>query len=279
MATAKTSKRPAAPAKPAAKKAPAKAASAKKAPAAKAPARKAPAKAAEPKPIATLAVDIGGTGTKTMVLDESGNPTTERVRDETPQPATPEAIVDIIVRQAGQHPNFDRVSVGFPGVVHDGVVATAPNLDPSWRGFDLASTLSERLGGKPVRVLNDADVQGYAAIAGKGVELVITLGTGLGSALFLDGKLVPNLELAHHAFQRNRTYEQMVGARALKKYGKKRWNRNVEEAIASLDKALNFRALYIGGGNAKKLTFKLPDHVSVVSNTAGLLGGIALWKT
>jgi polyphosphate glucokinase len=270
MATPKTSKRAAAPAKAAAKKAPAKAAPAKKT----APAKK----AAEPKPIVTLAVDIGGTGTKTMLLDETGTAISERVRDETPQPATPEAIVDIIVRQAGGHANYDRVSVGFPGVVHDGVVATAPNLDPSWRGYDLAKTLSDRLGGKPVRVLNDADVQGYAAIQGKGVELVITLGTGLGSALFLDGKLVPNLELAHHAFRNNRTYEQQVGARALKKYGKKKWNRNVEEAIASLDKAINFRKLYIGGGNAKKIAFKLPDHVSVVSNTAGLLGGIALWK-
>lgn len=264
MATAKTRKRAAAPAKAATKKAPAKAAPAKK--------------AAEPKPTVTLAVDIGGTGTKTMLLDETGTAISERVRDETPQPATPEAIVDIIVRQAAGHADFDRVSVGFPGVVHDGVVATAPNLDASWRGFDLAKTLSDRLGGKPVRVLNDADVQGYAAIQGRGVELVITLGTGLGSALFLDGKLVPNLELAHHAFEKDRTYEQMVGAKALKKYGKKRWNRNVEKAIASLDNAINFRALYIGGGNAKKIAFKLPEHVSVVSNTAGLLGGIALWK-
>jgi polyphosphate glucokinase len=261
MATAKTSKRAGAQTSSQPKKAQSRA---KRAP--------------EPKPIVTLAVDIGGTGTKTMLLDEKGEPISERVRDETPQPATPEAIVDVIVRQAGQQGDFDRVSVGFPGVVHDGVVATAPNLDPSWRGFDLAKTLSERLGGKPVRVINDADVQGYAAIEGKGVELVITLGTGLGSALYLDGKLVPNLELAHHPFSKNRTYEQCVGARALKKYGKKKWNRNVEEAIASLDKAINFRALYIGGGNAKKLAFKLPEHVSVVSNTAGLLGGIALWK-
>ena len=261
MATAKTTKRAAAQTTSKARNAPSRA-------------KQAPA----PKPTVTLAVDIGGTGTKTMMLDESGESISERVRDETPQPATPQAIVDVIVRQAGQHGAFDRVSVGFPGVVHDGVVHTAPNLDPSWAGFDLASTLSDRLGGKPVRVLNDADVQGYAAIKGKGVELVLTLGTGLGSALYLDGKLVPNLELAHHPFRKGRTYEQEVGARALKKYGKKRWNRNVAEMIASLDKALNFQSLYIGGGNAKKLTATLPANVSVVSNTAGLLGGIALWK-
>jgi len=230
-----------------------------------------------PKPIITLAADIGGTGTKTMLLDETGTSISERLRDETPQPATPDAIVDIIVKQAGQHGNFDRISVGFPGVVHDGVIFSAPNLDKSWEGFDLASSLSSRLG-KPARVCNDADVQGYAAIQGKGVELVITLGTGLGSALYLDGKLVPNLELAHHPFRGDKTYEECVGVKALKKSGKKKWNRDVAKAIQELRKAINFQSLYIGGGNAKKLNGELPADCKVVDNTAGLLGGIALWR-
>jgi polyphosphate glucokinase len=234
-------------------------------------------RARQPKPIITLAVDIGGTGTKTMLLDETGQSISERLRDETPHPATPEAIVDIIVKQAGQHGNFDRISVGFPGVVHDGVIFSAPNLDKSWEGFDLANALSSRLG-KPARVANDADVQGYAAIQGKGVELVITLGTGLGSALYLDGKLVPNLELAHHPFRGDKTYEECVGVKALKKSGKKKWNRDVARAIQELRKAINFQSLYIGGGNAKKLDGTLPTDTKVVDNTAGLLGGIALWR-
>lgn len=228
-------------------------------------------------PTITLAVDIGGTGTKTMRLDESGTPLDERLRDETPHPATPEAIVDIIVKQAEQHGPFDRVSVGFPGVVHDGVIFTSPNLDPSWAGYDLEASLEQRLGHR-TRVANDADVQGYAAIQGRGVELVLTLGTGLGSALYLDGKLVPNLELAHHPFKKGKTYEECVGIAALKKQGKKRWNRDVQKMIVELRKAINFRFCYLGGGNTKKLEGQLPPDVQIVSNTAGLLGGIALWK-
>ena len=232
---------------------------------------------AAPKPLITLAVDIGGTGVKTMLLDEAGNPLSERLRDETPKPAEPLPIIEIIVAQAAKHGAFDRVSVGFPGVVHEGVIATAPNLDPSWAGVDLAATLAERLG-RPTRVLNDADVQGFGAIAGKGVELVVTLGTGLGSALFVDGRLVPNLELAHHAFRDGKTYEECVGAKALSKLGKKRWNKQVRKAIEQLDHAINYHALFIGGGNAKKLDGELPARTSVVSNACGLLGGIALWR-
>jgi polyphosphate glucokinase len=212
-----------------------------------------------------------------MLLDEAGTPTSERLRDETPHPATPEAIVDVIVKQAGQHGRFDRISVGFPGVVHDGVIYTAPNLDPSWAGFDLEAALETQLKHR-ARVANDADVQGYAAIQGRGVELVLTLGTGLGSALYVDGKLVPNLELAHHPFRKGKTYEECVGISALKKHGKRRWNRDVARMLVELRKAINFRACYLGGGNTKKLEGALPPDVHIVSNTAGLLGGIALWK-
>jgi polyphosphate glucokinase len=234
--------------------------------------------AREPKAVRTLAIVIGGTGIKSMVIDEQANPLTERVRTETPHPAVPEAVVDVISEQVTHQGDFDRVSVGFPGVVHEGVVATAPNLDSKWAGFDLGDELEKRFG-KPVRVCNDADVQGYAAIEGKGVELVITLGTGLGSGLYVEGQLVPNLELAHHVFRKGRTYEEFVGARALKKHGAKRWRRDVQQVIEELAKVFNFRRLYIGGGNAKKLnTAKLPDYVTVIDNTAGLLGGIALWQ-
>jgi polyphosphate glucokinase len=227
--------------------------------------------------IRTLAVDIGGTGIKVIVLDGAGKPLTDRVRVKTPQPATPSAIMNVIEGLAKAEGAFDRVSVGFPGVVRRGVTVTAPNLAKSWRGFDLDKALAKKLG-KPVKVANDADVQGFGAIAGHGVELVITLGTGFGSALFVDGILVPNLELAHHPFRRNRTYEDLLGIQALRTVGQKKWNNRLKRAIASLESLFNYDKLYLGGGNAKRITFKLPPNAEVVENIAGLLGGIALWR-
>lgn len=225
----------------------------------------------------TLAVDIGGSGIKVMVLDAEGTPQTERSRLETPQPPKPEPILEAIASLAGGQGEFDRVSVGFPGVVCQGVIKTAVNLDPSWMDFDLATTLKDRLG-KSVRVANDADIQGLGAIAGNGVELVVTLGTGFGSSLFVDGILVPNLELGHHQFRKGETYEQQLGRSALDTIGTKRWNRRLEKAIVCLQNLFSLDYLYIGGGNTKKIIFELPPKVKIVPNVSGLLGGIALWR-
>lgn len=227
--------------------------------------------------IRTLTVDIGGSGVKTMVLDEIGNALTERNRVQTPQPPKSNAVIDAIAQLAAQQGEFDRVSVGFPGVVRGGVTYTAVNLDPDWVGFDFASALSKCLG-KPVRVANDADVQGMGAISGKGVELVITLGTGFGSALFVDGKLVPNLEMGHHPFRKGETYEEQLGRATLDKVGQSKWNNRLGKAIATLEHLFNYDALYIGGGEAKKITIELPPNVKIVPNVTGLLGGIALWR-
>jgi polyphosphate glucokinase len=227
--------------------------------------------------VRTLAVDIGGTGLKVLVLDRNGRPITQRIRVDTPQPPTPAAVIEAVVGLAARQGPFDRVSVGFPGVVRDGVTETAPNLDPRWAGVNLRDRLSQRLG-RPVRVCNDADVQGFGVIAGRGVELVITLGTGVGSALFVDGKLVRNLELGHHPSWKGKTYEDWLGLPALKQAGKKRWNKRVGRALRLLDRTFNYDRLYIGGGNARKLTLDLPPNVQTVPNLAGLLGGIALWS-
>jgi polyphosphate glucokinase len=227
--------------------------------------------------IRTLTVDIGGSGVKVMILDEAGNSLTERSRVETPQPPKPDAVIDAITQLAANQGDFARVSVGFPGVVRGGVTYTAVNLDPDWMGFDLASALSQRLG-KPVRVANDADVQGLGSISGKGVELVITLGTGFGSALFLNGKLVPNLEMGHHPFRKGETYEEQLGRAALDKAGQQKWNNRLEKAIACLEHLFNYDYLYIGGGETKKITIQLPPNVKIVPNVSGLLGGIALWR-
>jgi polyphosphate glucokinase len=224
----------------------------------------------------TLAIDIGGSGIKGILLNPSGQPVSERIRMATPQPATPQVIVPLISEIAKSLSRFDRVSVGFPGVIHQGLVKTAPNLDASWPGTDLVGELERQLN-KPVRAANDADVQGYGAIKGQGVEMVITLGTGFGTALFINGHLVPNLEIAHHPFRKQETYEVQLGASALKDVGKKRWNQRLAKAIEILDRVINFDHLYIGGGNGKKVTIPLPTHATIISNTAGLLGGIALW--
>ena len=227
------------------------------------------------KPI-TLAIDIGGSGIKGILLDPAGKAIGERVRIPTPQPSTPRAVLAGIAELTKGLESFDRVSVGFPGVIQQGQVKTAPNLDQSWPGIHLMKELERQLK-KPVRVANDADVQGFGAIKGKGVELVITLGTGFGTALFVNGTLVPNLEIAHHPFRKGQTYEEELGAPALKEIGKKKWNKRLSKAIRTLDRVINYDHLYFGGGNGKKITIDLPPNVSIVPNVAGLLGGIALW--
>lgn len=225
----------------------------------------------------TLAVDIGGSGIKVLVLDDTGTPITERNRLDTPQPAKPDAVITAIIELAATQGEFDRVSVGFPGVVQHGIVKTAVNLDPDWEHYDLATALSEKLG-KPVRVANDADIQGLGVISGQGVEMMITLGTGFGSALFVEGKLVPNLEMGHHEFRKGQTYEEQLGRVALDRDGKKKWNSRLEKAITNLESLFNYDVLYIGGGNTKKVTLELPATVKIVENINGLLGGIALWR-
>ena len=225
----------------------------------------------------TLCIDIGGTGLKALIVDSAGHPVTERARVETPRPATTDAILRELLQLVAPLGAFDRISVGFPGVVHNGTTKTAPNLDPSWQGFALANELTELLG-KPTRALNDAGVQGFGVIEGQGLEMVLTLGTGLGCALFIDGRYVPNLELAHHPFRKGKTYEEFLGAKALDKVGKKEWNKRLKKALDQIDPIWNPRQIYLGGGNAKNVRIALPDHVKLVSNVAGLLGGIALWR-
>ena len=229
------------------------------------------------KRLATLSIDIGGSHVKASVLDGRGNLLHERLRVDTPKGLTPARLVGLVAGLVKRLPPFDRVSIGFPGVVRGGVVRTAPNLGtPRFRGFDLAAALQRRLG-KPVRVENDADVQGLAAVEGRGVEMVITLGTGFGSSIFVDGKLGPHLELAHHDFRKGRTYEEELGEAARKKRGTKYWLHRVDDAIESLRNLTNFDHLFIGGGNARLLTHKLPPDVSLVSNIAGIVGGVKLW--
>ena len=227
----------------------------------------------------TLAIDIGGSGIKAALLDEAGNIIGLRQRVATPaKPVAPEDLVRAIDKAAAPLGAFERVSVGFPGYVRDGRVVTAPNLGTeALAGFDLQSTLALHWG-KPVRVLNDADVQGFGAIKGHGVEMVLTLGTGAGTAIFRDGEIMPHLELAHHPVSGRKTYDEYIGNAAREKKGKKAWNKRVAKVIGILREVVRFDHLYIGGGNAKDIAFLLPPDITIVPNTDGLTGGIGLWR-
>lgn len=272
-----------------------------------------------------LAIDIGGTGLKAALLDVDGKMTSERLRVDTPYPCPPERMIDALVDLCAPLDTFDFLSIGFPGVVRDGQVVTAPHFDAvdpddpfaagimadhadaygddasskkkaashakasdagetPWRGFALGSAVAKALAQKrqepvrPVQVINDAEMQGLAVIRGKGLEFVLTLGTGAGSALFRDGLLMPHLELAHHPIRGRKSYNDYVGEQARKKMSKKRWNRHVARTIAILDALLHFDHLYIGGGNAQRIAFPLPKAVTIVSNDAGIEGGAALWR-
>lgn len=227
----------------------------------------------------TLSLDIGGTHIKASVLDDSGRMIRDELKTDTPRDCTPAKLVDAIRGLAQRLGSFDRVSVGFPGVVRNGVIRTAHNLGtPRFAGFDLAGALFNALGA-PARVANDADVQGLGCIRGRGVEMVITLGTGFGSSLFEDGRLAPHLEFAHHNFRHDHTYEDELGDAALKRVGVEDWNRALVVAIESLRALTTFDHLYIGGGNARCVSLQLPPDVSIVSNVAGITGGVRLWTT
>jgi polyphosphate glucokinase len=229
-----------------------------------------------------LAIDVGGTGLKAAIIDSDGQMKTERVRVATPHPCTPEQLVDALVQLVAplvkQAPPT-LLSIGFPGVVRNNRILTAPHFGvEGWHDIALADSLAQRLGGLPVRMINDAEMQGFAAIEGHGLEFVLTLGTGAGTAMFRDGELMPHLELAHHPVSKKGVaYDEYIGEAAREKAGNKRWNRRVHKVIGILESLVNYDKLWIGGGNAARLKFPLPPNVATVSNDAGIEGGARLW--
>jgi polyphosphate glucokinase len=225
----------------------------------------------------TLAIDVGGTRLKVGLLDANGDLVGGPNRVNTPSKPVPLVVVDALVDLASSLGGFDRISVGFPGVVRHGEVLTAPNLGTTdWRNFPLAAKLTDKLG-KPTRILNDAEVQGLGVISRNGLESVITLGTGMGFSLFQDGRPAPHLELSQHPVHKDKTYDQFIGVVALRAVGRKRWNRRVKRALDCITTLVGFDTLYIGGGNAKHLTIDLTPNIKLVSNEAGITGGVRLW--
>ncbi|WP_443946690.1 ROK family protein [Pedobacter sp. AW1-32] len=226
-----------------------------------------------------LSIDIGGTSIKTVLLDEDGNMLSEYLKDKTPEAATPKDIITGIVELIKPIPaTYNRVSIGFPGYVKNGITKTAPNLAKGkWEDVDLAQRVADALQ-KPVKLVNDADQQGLGVAEGKGFEIVFTVGTGFGTALLFDGELMPHLELAHFPINKEDDYDDYVGARALEKHGSERWNKRLKKVIETYKTVFNYDFLYIGGGNSKHIDFKLDDNIKIVNNRDGIKGGAKLWK-
>jgi polyphosphate glucokinase len=225
-----------------------------------------------------LAIDVGGTGLKAAIVGPDGRFLVERVRIKTPHHCSPRRMVSLLVGLVKPLGAFDHVTIGFPGMVKRGRVISAPNLGTEqWHGFALEKAMHKKLG-KPVRLLNDADVQGLAVVRGEGLELVCTLGTGFGTAWFRDGELMPHMDLAHLAAHRKDDFDAYIGDRARRKIGDKHWNRRVRKLVTVLDTVFAYDHLYFGGGNSTRVDLELPRNVSVVDNDAGMSGGAFAWS-
>jgi len=255
------------------------------------PAVDSPATRPAPEHPFTLAVDIGGTGLKASVLDAQGAMVADRVKIPTPYPLPPDKLVSSLKKLVAPLPAAERASAGFPGMVRGGVVLSAPHfttvrgpgsdidhhLVKQWDRFALATVLTQEFG-VPTKAANDADIQGAAVVRGHGLELVVTLGTGFGTGLFYNGDLQPHLEIAHQPFRKGETYDEQLGEATRKEIGEARWNKRVMKAIDNMRALTLFDHLYLGGGNSRRVLRRhLPDDVTVVDNTAGILGGIRLW--
>jgi polyphosphate glucokinase len=224
-----------------------------------------------------LAIDIGGSHIKGTILDSRGKEQTEYRRLPTPALATPAAVIGTIKELVKDLSAYEKVSVGFPGYVRNGVVFTAPNLgNAHWEKIDLGQQISDLLH-KPVRLINDADQLGLGVVSGKGYELAVTLGTGVGTAILIDGNLLPHLELSHHPISKGRDYDEYLGSKALQKAGKEKWNKRLAKMIAVLKTVFNYDRLYLGGGSCKDLTIAMEDNIHLFNNQDGIKGGAKLW--
>ncbi|SCE97682.1 polyphosphate glucokinase [Micromonospora matsumotoense] len=243
----------------------------------------------------TLAVDCGGGGIKGSVLDGGGNLRAPVLRVDTPYPLPPELFVKMLVELAGRFPRADRITVGMPGMIRHGVVVATPHyvtrsgprsrVDPDllaeWSGYDARRAVTEAFG-MPALVLNDAEVHGAGVVAGTGCELVLTLGTGLGSALFDGGRLAPHLELSHAPVRWGTTYDTYVGEPERRRLGDAFWSRRIRQVVDGLRPVFRWDRLYLGGGNSRLIrpeqVARMGDDVVIVPNTAGIVGGVRAWQ-
>lgn len=225
-----------------------------------------------------LAIDVGGSHIKGTILNSKGEWQMDYKRLPTPKDAKPADVLEVIAELAKDMPDYDKVSVGFPGYVRNGIVYTAPNLgNPNWKNIDLGQRISNLLQ-QPVRLVNDADQLGLGVVSGKGFELAVTLGTGFGTALLIDGYLLPHLELAHHPVTKEHDYDEYIGSKALEKEGKEKWNKRIAKVLDILKVVFNYDRLYLGGGNAEELDIELDNNIHLFTNKDGIKGGAKLWE-
>jgi polyphosphate glucokinase len=212
-----------------------------------------------------LGVDIGGTNLKFR---------SQRQEDVIKVPSGPRMTPEFMMKAIHQHTvgwKYDHVSVGFPGpVIHDRPLLEPHNLGRGWVRFDF----KKAFGGKPLKLLNDAAMQALGSYS-SGRMLYLGLGTGLGSAMVVDGH-VQAMELAHLPWKKRKSYEDYLGKAGLKRYGRKAWEKNVLRVIALTSNAMEAEYVVLGGGNAK-LVRELPPHVTVGSNDNAFKGAFQLW--
>ena len=243
----------------------------------------------------TLSIDCGGLSIKASVLDEDGTMHAPAVAVPTPYPLAPTKLIEVFQEIAAQLPAFDRITVGFPGMVRHGVVVHTPHyinvkgprtrVDPelytAWTGLDFRSLVEKNLA-KPTLMLNDAEVHGAGVVAGSGFEVVLTLGTGLGCAVFDGGKLAPHIELSHAPIRRSMNYDTWIGEHERRRLGDSFWSRRIRSMISDLRPVFHWDRLYLGGGNARRIKpndlAALGDDVVIVPNAAGIVGGVRAWN-
>lgn len=243
----------------------------------------------------TLAIDCGGGGIKASVLDETGTMRAQPIRIPTPYPLTPALFVTTLTELAADLPRATRATVGLPGMIRHGVVISTPHyvtrsgprtrvmpeLVTEWHGFDAQTALESALD-MPIIVVNDAEMHGAGVVAGQGLELVMTLGTGLGCAIFDGGHLAPHLELSQAPVRWGLSYDTYIGEHERRRLGDALWSRRVTRVVEGLRPVFLWDRLYLGGGNSRHITpivvTRLGDDVVIVPNAAALVGGARVWQ-
>ena len=232
-------------------------------------------------------VDVGGSGIKGGIVDlDTGELVGERFKVLTPQPATPEAVAAAVAEVVAHFDWAGPVGITLPGVVTEGIMRTAANIDKAWIGTDVYELFSRHLGGRAVSVLNDADAAGMAEDAygaGKGVDgvvMLLTFGTGIGSAILINGNLVPNTELGHMQVGKKEAEHQASSRiKEEKDWSYEKWTEMVSDVLKAYE-ALFWPKLFIAGGGISRkadkwiplLTNKTPVVPATLQNTAGIVG-------